>query len=227
MRDLLPDDIDEHEGIPTTTPLRTALDAVNVMPPVLVMRFVEQWATERRLDLDELDRRLHHARGRAGSAQLRRLLTTRELGRVVPDSKAEGDLGALLKRLGLPEPTHHHLVTLPSGATYELDWSYPELLVALELDGYGIHLRSYEAFEGDRWRRNDLVAAGWAVLDFTSGAVRRNLVASYNRPVRRWSYRFAASLGDVLRRKARASSTSVSNSRCCTGSSDAVSSGCH
>ena len=66
----------------------------------------------------------------------------------------------------------HHLVTLASGIVYELDWSYPEHRLALELDGYGVHLRSRDAFEADRQRRNELEIAGWRVLNFTERMVR-------------------------------------------------------
>ena len=60
---------------------------------------------------------------------------------------------------------------------FELDWSYPDFLVAFELDGYGVHLRSFAAFENDRLRRNELEIDGWAIMNFT-----RNLVM--NRPSR-------------------------------------------
>ena len=166
-------DVVDHDGIPTTTPVRTTLDAVTVMPPVVVMRFVEQWATERRLDIDELIWRVDRRPGRRGTAQLRRLLRERDLGTIVADSTKESLLGEMLVRAGLPRPTHHHLVVLSDGHTYELDWSYPARRVALEIDGYGIHLRSYEAFDDDRWRRNHLVLNGWIVLNFTSNALRR------------------------------------------------------
>jgi hypothetical protein len=89
------------------------------------------------------------------------------------DSPAELALGELLVRHGLPTPALHHLVTVSTGATFELDWSYPEHRVAFEMDGYGIHLRSLAAFEHDRIRRNELEIDGWTILNFTSRMLRR------------------------------------------------------
>ena len=69
--------------------------------------------------------------------------------------------------------TLHHLVTVSTGAEFELDWSYPELMIAFEMDGYGIHLRSLDAFEHDRLRRNELEIDGWRILNFTKRMVER------------------------------------------------------
>ena len=60
------------------------------------------------------------------------------------------------------------LVTVASGRTYELDWAFPDARVGIEVDGYGIHLRSMEAFDDDRWRRNEIENEGWQVLNFTA-----------------------------------------------------------
>ncbi len=70
-------------------------------------------------------------------------------------------------------PTSHHLVTVSSGSTFELDWSYPDRQLAFEMDGYGVHLRSLEAFEHDRFGRNELEINGWTVLNFSRRQVER------------------------------------------------------
>lgn len=49
---------------------------------------------------------------------------------------------------------------------FRIDFAYPELLIAIEVDGYGPHA-SRAAFQRDRSRQNDLVALGWTVLRFT------------------------------------------------------------
>jgi very-short-patch-repair endonuclease len=49
---------------------------------------------------------------------------------------------------------------------YEIDFAYPELLLAIEVDGYGPH-SSRRAFQADRDRQNVLVGLGWTVLRFT------------------------------------------------------------
>ncbi|MFM2070234.1 MAG: hypothetical protein RLZZ623_497 [Actinomycetota bacterium] len=65
------------------------------------------------------------------------------------------------------------MVTTATGFTYELDWAYPDVLVGLEMDGYGIHMRSVGAFDDDRFRRNELENEGWQILNFTARQVQR------------------------------------------------------
>jgi very-short-patch-repair endonuclease len=67
---------------------------------------------------------------------------------------------------GLAEPVQQHRVTL-LGRRCRIDLAYPELKVAIEVDGWDHH-RTRTAFDADRARENDLVAAGWRVLRFTS-----------------------------------------------------------
>ncbi len=66
----------------------------------------------------------------------------------------------------LPEPCQQHTVTL-AGRRCRIDLAYPELKLAIEVDGWEHH-RTRSAFDADRARENDLVAAGWRVLRFTS-----------------------------------------------------------
>jgi Protein of unknown function (DUF559) len=98
---------------------------------------------------------------RAGCAST--ICTTRSI--------AEHRLGELLLRSDIPAQ-HHVLVTTATGFTYELDWAYP-VLVGLEMDGYGIHMRSVGAFDDDRFRRNELENEGWQILNFTARQVQR------------------------------------------------------
>ena len=83
------------------------------------------------------------------------------------------ELGLLLARHGLPQLTLHHVVTTSRGLTYELDWSYPLWKIAFEVDGYGVHMRSLEAFENDRFRRNELEIDDWTIMNFTSRQIHR------------------------------------------------------
>jgi very-short-patch-repair endonuclease len=47
-----------------------------------------------------------------------------------------------------------------------VDFAYPELRYAIEVDGYEAH-SSLQAFRHDRARQNDLVDLGWTVHRFT------------------------------------------------------------
>ena len=159
--------------VPVTSPARTIIDTALVVSPGVVRRWLEAWLSNNVLQLDSLEQQLRAVKGHAGGPIVRQLLDDRTLLHGVADSGGEAALGHLLQRHDLPPLTLHHLVTMPNGAVYELDWSYPELRVGLELDGYGVHLRSLEAFEDDRYRRNELEIAGWTILNFTARQVER------------------------------------------------------
>jgi len=67
----------------------------------------------------------------------------------------------LLKGAGLPMATFQHRL-----GRYEIEFAYPDLMLAIEVDGYGPHA-SRRAFQHDRDRQNALVGLGWTVLRFT------------------------------------------------------------
>jgi hypothetical protein len=160
-------------GISTTRPERTLLDLGAVAHPWLVQRCMEEWLSSRKVTIPRLEQAVaaHARRGRGGVAVLRRLLDQRILRDVVADSRFEALLGEVLITHGLPRPTHHHLVH-HARSIAELDWAYVAQKVALEFDGYGVHLRSLEAFEDDRDRQNEVEILGWHVLRFTARQVR-------------------------------------------------------
>jgi hypothetical protein len=160
------------DGIATTRPARTLIDVAGVVQPWLVQRCMEEWLATRKVTIRQLKAALqaHTGRGRTGVATVRRLLDERVLRDVVADSRFEARVAELLAEAGLPRPVHHHLVA-DGRVVAELDWAYVDERVALEFDGYGVHLRSLEAFEHDRDRQNELEIRGWHVLRFTGRAV--------------------------------------------------------
>ena len=82
---------------------------------------------------------------------------------------AESDLETLLFKIlreaGLPAPVRQHEVVV-AGQTFFLDAAYPELMIFMEGDGFGVHSQR-GPFELDRSRQNLLVVAGWLPLRFT------------------------------------------------------------
>ncbi len=49
---------------------------------------------------------------------------------------------------------------------YFVDVAFPDRMLAVEIDGMAFH-RDAETFQRDRRRRNDLIALGWTVLNYT------------------------------------------------------------
>ena len=161
------------ERMAVTRPERTLVDLGAVVHPWFLARCLEEWLASRQVTIPKLESALaaHSRRGRPGPAALRRLLDQRVLRDVVTDSRFEARLAEVLVRQGLACPVHHHLVRA-GRVVAELDWAYVGEEVALEFDGYGVHLRSLEAFEHDRVRQNELEILGWHVLRFTARQVR-------------------------------------------------------
>jgi hypothetical protein len=168
--------------IPVTTPARTLVDLGAVVPRWLLRRCLEEWLSNRVLRFDDLEGALdaHARRGRNGVRVVRELVRSRALGTASADSPVEALLAEVFAAHGVPVPVHHHLVRRGDEVLAELDYAYPVEKVALEVDGYGIHLRSARIFEHDRLRQNELEIEGWAVLRFASATLtaRAALVAS-------------------------------------------------
>ncbi len=171
--DLRREHVRARDGVPVTSPARTLVDLGAVAPP-LVTRCMEEWLADRLVTIDELRAAVdhHEGRGRRGVGVLRSLLDTRVLVDLRADSGVEAFLAQVLKRHRVPVPDLHHVVHLDRGVVAELDYAYPDRRIALEVDGYGVHLRSRETFEHDRDRQNELEIAGWRVLRFTSHALK-------------------------------------------------------
>ena len=160
-------------GVPVTSTARTIIDVAPQVGGAIIGRWLEQWVSTKLLSLDDLERVMAACKGHAGVPITHSALSDRTIIHATADSPPEAALGILLHEAGLPPLTLHHLVTVSSGTQFELDWSYPELMAAFEMDGYGVHLRSVDAFDHDRFRRNELELDGWKILNFTKRQVER------------------------------------------------------
>ena len=164
--DLAPHHITVRRGVPVTTPLRLLADLGAVVPwlvePVynagLVKRLFTPAGAERMLT--EVGRR-----GRRGVGVLRAVLDENALGRERPDGLLEPRMARLMKDHDLPQWVFQHPVRTP-GKKMKIDFAYPELMLAIEVDGYEHH-RTKEQLQNDHDRQNLLVELGWTVLRFT------------------------------------------------------------
>ncbi len=172
-RSVRPPDQSIVRGVPVTSPARTILDVATIVGSPMLAVWIETWLSSKVLTLERLEFQMSLLRNHAGIHITRAALSDRTLLHAAADSPPEAALGLLLSRHGLPPLVLHHMVTVPSGADFELDWSYPEWRIAFEMNGYGVHMRSLVAFEHDRYRRNELEIDGWTVLNFTKRQVER------------------------------------------------------
>ena len=143
-------------GLRLTTPARTLLDLATDLPPDDLERAVEQAIVLKLTTDTEIAAQCEH--GNRGAARLRRALLI-EPG--LTRSKAERQLRRLIRSAQLPRP-----VTNVRVAGWEVDLLWREQRLVVEVDGFAFH-GSRHAFERDRRRDADLVAAGYRVVRFT------------------------------------------------------------
>jgi hypothetical protein len=154
-------------GIPATDIDRTILDLARRTGEERLGRIIE-WARRDALTTwDDLIRTLaRHARcGRPGIRRLRGVILANMHRHEVTDSDFELLVITSMVERGLPEPVLHHKVFADGRFVAEVDLAYPELRIAVELDGR-VHLRE-DVWERDLPRQNDLVLLGWTVLRFS------------------------------------------------------------
>ena len=148
-RDLRPEDVTVHWGIPVTTPLRTLLDLSRTLSLDALDAALAEALIRKLVTLEDL-----HPRA---TGTLRQLLDTAAPTR----STLERDLRRLLRDHGLPQPVSNGIV-----CGYEVDLYWPEHKLVAELDGYAYHAHR-RAFETDRERDLVLQAAGHRVVRVT------------------------------------------------------------
>lgn len=159
-----------HFGIPVTSPMRTIVDLGAVVPAATVELALDRAEVARLCAVAAVEWELERlARpGRRGAGPLREVLDRRALLDSPPDGMLEPRFARLCEAAGLEAPAFQYPV-----GRYEIDFAYPLLMLAIEVDGYGPH-SSRRAFQSDRDRQNVLVGLGWTVLRFTwSDVVKR------------------------------------------------------
>ena len=155
------------DGIPTTGPLRLAVDLGGVVSFDHYRRAVAVLRRVHGVDWPSLDRiyRQHSVQGRNGCGALRDLLERHFGAEGAPDEVVEARCADLLVAAGLPMPEHQFEVVRPDGRRARFDLAYPELRIGIETDGR-IHGEE-EVRQDDASRRNQLQLLGWVVLHFT------------------------------------------------------------
>ncbi|MGY1783435.1 DUF559 domain-containing protein [Geodermatophilus sp. SYSU D00698] len=143
------------------SPRRNPLAAVDV--PVVRQAVIEAVRT-RAVDVEDLREESAGQRVHAGRAELTDLL-----GLVAGGCQSELEVFGVLHVLrapGIPPFVQQHRVLLPGGRAVLLDAAWPELRVAVELDGAAFH-GSREQRERDLRRDTALAALGWVVQRFS------------------------------------------------------------
>ena len=146
-------DITHRDGIRVTTPARTLIDLADVLPRRRLERALDE-AAYLRLDLAPVSPRP----GRRGAGVLAQVIAMHAPGSTRTRSELEERMLSLCDRFRLPTP---EVNTTVQG--HEVDFLWRDSRLVVEVDGWAAH-GTRSAFERDRRRDADLLAAGWRVL---------------------------------------------------------------
>lgn len=168
-RDLRPHDILVVEGVPTTTPLRTATDLGCVLKRWQAFAAMNALAGGYDLDISAFVRELPRHRGRRGVRQLRSLV-----GHLTPEVESMRESRVLLAIIdaGLPAPLAQYPITVASGEGFRVDFAYPHRRISVEYDGAEFHTATDEQRRRDLRRRDLIRQSGWEQIVVTSADFR-------------------------------------------------------
>ena len=164
---LPPDERDEHEGIPVTTPARTLLDLAAVLDEHQLARACERAEALRLGSPTSLQDLVDRYPRRPGTPAIRRVLEAQRVTPTRTRTELERLLLSFLDAENLPRP----LVNERLG-DIEPDFRWPEQRLIVETDGFETH-GTRAAFERDRARDRALQAAGWRVIRVTRRQLER------------------------------------------------------
>ncbi len=158
----------QQAGFPVTDPVRTLVDLAATAGSKPLDVLIDRALSLRLVSVERLDAatRPQPRSRQPGVRNLRRRLLLRGHLEAPTPSVLEAHMGRLLRNL-----EHRHAIPPPrpevriEGGRYRLDYAWPEVGLAAEVDGYVWH-SSAEQLRHDHDRRNQLVV-DWTVLVFT------------------------------------------------------------
>jgi hypothetical protein len=159
-------DVEEHLGLPVTSPVRTALDLLRWLPPHLALGATDALAHAGFVDPVAVCGDLERWEGRCGIVQARRLA---ELIEPATESFGESWLRLRILDAGFPRPTAQIRVEV-DGKTYRLDMGWEHIRAAAEYDGEEFHSTPAQ-LSHDEHRRGSLESDGWRILVARRGDV--------------------------------------------------------
>lgn len=154
-----------------TTATRTLIDLGAIIDSHLLEAALEDALHRGLVSVPRLEKRLHQMAGpgRRGPGALQKVLKSRASGGPA-ESRLEVKALQALRDSGIPLPQRQYRIQI-NGADHRLDLAYPELKIAIELDGVKHHL-TRTGWDGDRAKNNRLNLSGWTVIRATWGEVQ-------------------------------------------------------
>jgi hypothetical protein len=159
-RDLRSEDICLVDGVPVTTPLRTAMDLGCKMSRRRALAAMDAFMRHHGVTRADMELTLPRYFRRRGVVQLRQLVPIAD-----PRAESSGESWVRLEidDARLPPPVPQHWVCVGGRQVWRLDLAYPHAKVAIEYDGREFH-EGEENEQADERRRGWLREQGWIVI---------------------------------------------------------------
>ncbi|OYO10049.1 hypothetical protein CGZ98_13190 [Enemella evansiae] len=161
-RPIDPEWVQQSGGISCTNQFLTAVDLIPELGGQPVDDVLRRHRENGAWALGQLWRAFHAHPNRPGNTVRRQILDD---SRDRPWSEAERLAHRLLREAGLDGFRTNFPVSV-DGSLFYLDVAFPELKLAIEINGFERHGQR-QVFEDDHPRRNSVTLDGWLVLEFT------------------------------------------------------------
>ena len=159
------DEVTVREGLPCTSWTRTVLDLAAVRPRRVVEKALDRAETRRLFDLAALEAAMARRRRQPGTAVIRSILGSYDIGADLPRNEREELMRSICVYHGLPVPRVNFGMRL-GGRWIEADFFWPDHGLVVEIDGWGTH-GTRQGFRSDRARdRNLFLNSDLALLRF-------------------------------------------------------------
>jgi hypothetical protein len=153
------------DGIPCTTVARTLVDLGAVLRHHQLERAIEQAELLKVLDVKAITDVLARISRPRGVRNLRRCLGAGRLDASLVRSNLERRFLRLCVEAGLPRPALQHPIEYAPGRWHKVDFAWPAIRLAIEVDGGAIHT-TRTAARRDRRLDRQIRDAGWRVERF-------------------------------------------------------------
>lgn len=160
-------DLTYRGSLPITTVERSLIDLAMVVPMLKLEAALDSALRKRLTNLARIKSRIQgsETRGHRGVGDLKRLVDDRFEGAGWTESPLEARFLSIIRGAGLPQPQRQVWVKDGPRSIARVDFAYPELKLAIEIDGIEHHAGG-PAMRRDRRRDNELKRLGWTVLRF-------------------------------------------------------------
>lgn len=176
------DEVATLEGMPVTTPARTALDLASRYPPGRAVALIDALARATRLKMPDVELLAERYKGRRG---IRRALCALDLVDAGAESPRETWLRLLLIRAGFPRPRTQIPVRDQYGQLVAVaDMGWEDVKIAVDYEG-DHHRTDRRRFNRDIRRAEALAELGWidvrVTAEDTEGGIIARVSAAWDR----------------------------------------------